>query len=81
MLGASLKVPRMGFSTQPVPDVGQARMLERPLTVGGINVIAGAGEPLQTVERAQHGIADAFVLAGAVTLALALSRPTWSADR
>ena len=72
VLGASLKVPRMGFSTQPVPDVGQARMLERPLTVGGINVIAGAGEPLQTVERAQHGIADAFVLAGAVTLALAL---------
>jgi two-component system, OmpR family, sensor kinase len=72
VLGVSLKVPRMGFSTQPVPDVGQARMLERPLTVGGINVIAGAGEPLQTVERAQHGIADAFVLAGAVTLALAL---------
>jgi len=71
-LGASLKVPRIGFSTQPVPDVGKARMLERQLAVGAINVIAGAGEPLQTVEQAQHGIADAFVLAGALTLALAL---------
>ena len=35
-------------------------------------MIAGAGEPLQTVQRAQRGIADAFLLAGVLTLALAL---------
>ena len=72
LLGARLKVPRTGYSTQTVPDVGQARMLENSLQIGKLNVIAGAGEPLQTVERAQHGIAGAFVLAGALTLALAL---------
>ena len=35
-------------------------------------MIAGAGEPLALVERAQHGVARAFVLAGAVVLLLAL---------
>ena len=34
--------------------------------------MVGAGEPLALVERAQHGVARAFVLAGAVTLLLAL---------
>jgi two-component system, OmpR family, sensor kinase len=72
VLGAHLKVPRVGYSTQRVPDVGNARMLERQVRIGDFDVIAGAGEPLQTVERAQHGIADAFLLAGALTLALAV---------
>jgi signal transduction histidine kinase len=35
-------------------------------------VIAGAGEPLALVARAQHGVARAFVLAGVVVLGLAL---------
>ncbi len=37
-----------------------------------MQIIAGAGEPLALVERAQHGVARAFVLAGAVVLVLAL---------
>jgi two-component system, OmpR family, sensor kinase len=72
VLGARLKVPRLGYSTQTVPDVGKARTLEQHLRIGGLDVIAGAAEPLQTVERAQHGIAGAFVLAGVLTLLLAL---------
>ena len=35
-------------------------------------MIAGAGEPLALVDRAQHGVARAFVVAGAVVLLLAL---------
>jgi signal transduction histidine kinase len=69
---ARLRVPRLGYSTQVVPDVGRMRILERPVTVGGMQVIAGAAEPLAIIERAQHGIARAFAIAGAVVLALAL---------
>jgi two-component system, OmpR family, sensor kinase len=39
---------------------------------GTNTVVVGAGEPLTTVERAQQGVVRAFLLAGAVALALAL---------
>jgi two-component system OmpR family sensor kinase len=64
--------PRIGYSVQRVPDVGRMRIYERHATVGPVRVIAGAGQPLSIVERAQHGVAKAFILAGALTLALAL---------
>jgi len=48
------------------------RIHERAVQVGPVSVIAAAGEPLFTVERAQHGVARAFILAGAIILALAL---------
>lgn len=67
-----LRVPRIGYSTQRVPDVGLVRMLERMVPLGRQSVVVGAGEPLALVERAQHGVARAFVLAGAATLAIAL---------
>jgi signal transduction histidine kinase len=67
-----LRVPRVGYTTQLVLDVGRARMLERRVSVGNLGLVVGAGAPLQAVESAQHGIARAFVLAGAVTLAIAL---------
>ncbi len=65
-------MPRLGYSTARVPDVGQMRIYERRLDLGTVRVIAGAGEPLALVERAQHGVARAFVLAGRVVLMLAL---------
>ncbi len=71
-LGAGLQIPRLGFSTRQVPDVGQMRILERRLGLGALSIVAGAGEPLQSVIRAQRGIANAFVLAGALTLAIAV---------
>ena len=37
-----------------------------------MHVVVGAGEPLSVVSRAQDGVARTFVLAGALTLALAL---------
>src|SRR5579875_2007989 len=67
-----LRTPRPGYSSPPVPDVGRMRVLERPLRVGGLRVVVGAGEPLRLVESAQHGMARAFLLAGVVVLALAL---------
>jgi two-component system, OmpR family, sensor kinase len=70
--GQLLRVPHAGYSTQRVPDVGRMRIHERLVTLGALNVVVGAGEPLAIVERAQHGIARAFGLAGIVTLALAL---------
>jgi signal transduction histidine kinase len=42
------------------------------VAVGRLAVIVGAGQPLATVERAQHGVARAFLLAGVLTLAIAL---------
>jgi two-component system, OmpR family, sensor kinase len=70
--GRRLEVPRLGYSTGLVPDVGRMRIFEQRAYVGGVQVIAGAGEPLALVERAQHGVARAFLLAGIVVLVLAL---------
>jgi signal transduction histidine kinase len=70
--GRALLRPRLGYSTEPVPDVGDVRLLERAVSLGRLRVIVAAGEPLAAVARAQHGVARAFVLAGAIVLALAL---------
>ena len=70
--GRLLGVPRPGYSTARVPDVGKMRIFEQRLDLGSVEVVAGAGEPLVLVERAQNGVARAFVLAGAVVLILAL---------
>lgn len=67
-----LRVPTPGYSTLPVPDVGRMRIFERQLRVGSVLVTLGAGEPLATVAVAQHGVARAFLLAGATVLVLAL---------
>lgn len=71
-LGRKLLEPRLGYSTQLVPDVGRMRIHERSVSIGSFRVVAGAAEPLSVVERAQHGVARAFVLAGVIVLALAL---------
>lgn len=70
--GQQLRTPKVGYSTQRISDVGRVRIHERSVRLGHVAVIVGAGQPLTLVERAQHGVARAFVLAGAVTLALAL---------
>jgi two-component system, OmpR family, sensor kinase len=72
VLGRRLLVEHDGFSTAAVPDVGLMRVSEVPVDVHGLRVVVGAGEPLVIVTRAEHGIARAFVLAGAVALGLAL---------
>jgi signal transduction histidine kinase len=56
----------------PVPDVGRMRIFEERASIGAVQLIAGAGEPLSLVARAQHGVARAFVLAIIVVLVLAL---------
>ncbi|MEA2371582.1 MAG: two-component system, OmpR family, sensor kinase [Solirubrobacteraceae bacterium] len=71
-LGRDLLVEHDGFSTRVLPDVGAMRLAERPVEIAGMRVVAGAGEPLVTVTRAERGIAGAFVVAGAVALGLAL---------
>lgn len=72
VVGVKLLIPRIGYSTHRVPDVGGMRIHERSVRVGRLAVVAGAGEPLAVVEQAQHGVARAFALAGALTLAIAL---------
>jgi two-component system, OmpR family, sensor kinase len=71
--GLKLRVPKFGYSTQRVADVGRVRVIERPLSLRNMHVVVGAGEPLAVVESAQHGIARAFVIAGIIVLALALA--------
>jgi signal transduction histidine kinase len=70
--GRRLQVPHLGFSTALIADVGQMRIFQERVDLGSTHVIVGAGEPLALVERAQHGVARAFVLAGAIVLILAL---------
>ena len=70
--GRKLLVPRIGYSTERLPDVGPVRVLERSVLVSGMGVVVGAGEPLALVEHAQDDVAAAFVLAAALAIGLAL---------
>jgi two-component system, OmpR family, sensor kinase len=67
-----LLIAPLGYSSPRIPDVGSVRLLERALRLGSRTVVVGAAEPLALVERAQHGVARAFALAGAIVLVLAL---------
>ncbi|HXA54816.1 MAG TPA: ATP-binding protein [Solirubrobacteraceae bacterium] len=78
-IGRRLLTPHAGFATLQLPDVGRMRLLERrvrltaaPHTGAGVPVTVGVGEPLASVASAQHGVAKAFILAGAIALAGAL---------
>lgn len=67
-----LKTPD-GYATLALPDVGDLRMLKRSLRLRpGLVATVGVGEPLSSVKHAQVGVARAFILAGAIALALAL---------
>jgi two-component system, OmpR family, sensor kinase len=70
--GHALLVGPAGPRTAQAPDVGAIQLNERVLTVAGTRIRVGAGESLLTVTRAQRSVARAFVLAGALALALML---------
>jgi len=70
--GRKLALPHLGYSTVRLPDVGKMRIFEQRLDLGSTQVIVGGGEPLALVDRAQNGVARAFVLAGFALLLLAL---------
>ncbi|MHB8691417.1 MAG: sensor histidine kinase [Solirubrobacteraceae bacterium] len=68
-----LRQPIPGLSTQDVADIGDVRLLERTINVGGLRLTIGAGESLETVNRAQRGVVESFLLAGGfMTLAVLL---------
>ena len=72
-LSAALLSARSGYSTLPLPDVGDLRLLKRVVRVGGtLSVTIGVGEPLAAVAHAEHGVSRAFILAGILALAAAL---------
>lgn len=72
-LGARLLTVKDGYSTLPLPDVGDLRLMEQSFTIpGGPRVTVGAGEPLAVVAHAQGSVARAFILAGILALAGAL---------
>ncbi len=67
-LAARLRVARPGYSTLPLHDVGNLRLLVRAVAlrlVGGraLSATIGVGQPLEPVSQAQRGVARAFVLA------------------
>jgi signal transduction histidine kinase len=62
----------IGFTTRPVADVGDLRLLTRTLTVGGLRVRLSVGEPLAIVANAQHGVVRGVALAAALALGIAL---------
>jgi len=67
-----LRIPRLGLSTQIVPDIGQVRIHEMSVRVGTLQAVVGAGQPLAQVESAQHSVARAFVIAGAAAIVIVL---------
>ena len=75
-LSAKLLEPGHGYSTLPMPDVGNLRLLRHRLRLQAdgrtVAVAVGAGTPLATVSHAQEGVARAFILAGALALVAAL---------
>jgi two-component system, OmpR family, sensor kinase len=70
--GRALLHDRRGLRTAPVPDGGTVRLAEQVVTVAGVRVRLGAGESLELVTRAQRSVARAFLIAGALGLALVL---------
>jgi signal transduction histidine kinase len=73
LLAHRLLTVRDGYSTLDFPDVGDLRLLRRHIGIdGGAGVTIGVGEPLAAVDRAQDGVARAFILAGVLALAAAL---------
>ncbi len=63
----------LGFSTLPLPDVGNLRLLKRSVALPrGRTAVLGVGEPMAIVAHAQRGVARAFILAGLLALAAAL---------
>jgi two-component system, OmpR family, sensor kinase len=72
-LSARLPLASDGFTTLPLPDVGNVRLFKRAMRFpGGISVTIGVGEPLASVAHAQRSVARAFILAGLLALASAL---------
>jgi two-component system, OmpR family, sensor kinase len=62
-----------GYSTLPVADLGNLRLLKRVVRLaGGVSVTVGAAEALAPVAHAQGSVARAFILAGILALAGAL---------
>ena len=62
--GAALLQGPLGLSTRRAPDLGEVRIDERLVSVGGLPVRVGAGEPLIVVTRAERSIAKSFLIAG-----------------
>lgn len=75
-LSARLLTARDGYSTLPLPDVGDLRLFKRTVHLSGTSklgrVVVGVGETLSGVARAQRGVARAFILAGVLALVGAL---------
>jgi two-component system, OmpR family, sensor kinase len=69
-LTRKLLAARDGYSTVVLPDVGELRLLKRPVRVAGaLQVTIGVGEPLASVAHAQRSVARAFLMAGVLALA------------
>jgi two-component system, OmpR family, sensor kinase len=72
-IGAQLLATKVGFTTTHLPTVGEFRVLRmRARAQGGAGATIGVGETLSTVDRAQRGVARAFILGGLLALAGAL---------
>jgi len=70
--GLAVLTARRGYSDVRLSDIGEMRILTAPLRRGPVTATIGIGEPLESVERGQHGVARTFVLAGTLTLLAAL---------
>jgi signal transduction histidine kinase len=71
-----------GFSSVELEDIGAVRIISRPVERAGRRAgVLRVGEPLASVERAQDGVVEAFLLAGSLALAGALAAGYFVAAR
>jgi two-component system, OmpR family, sensor kinase len=69
-LSRRLLTQPIGYSTLPLPDIGDMRLLKHNVRLrDGMTATVGVGEPLGSVAHAQASVARAFVLAGILALA------------
>jgi signal transduction histidine kinase len=68
-----LRTAPPGYSEVELEDAGSVRLLTRKVPLErGAPAMVRAGEPLESVERAQSEVSHTFLLIGAITLAVAL---------
>jgi two-component system, OmpR family, sensor kinase len=71
--GRQLEVPILGFADQPAPDTGLLRTYETAVKLRtGSTIYVGAGEPVDSIARAQHGVRNSYLVAGLLGLLVAL---------
>lgn len=78
----AIRAAPLGLSTVGLEDAGDVLLLKRQLLSAGRRIATiTVGQPLAPVDRAQEGLAKTFLIAGSLTVAVALLAALFAAAR